>query len=248
MYLNTDFVSLESMVRDYIIEQSSRSWNSTQTLRAINDEYSRLVRAALNADQDFFMTTKTWSSISSNTLTLPRNIYRIRSAEIHKNSRWKKIFPVFPHKLHELNRPDSSTTHANAYRLTNFSLILEPGYTEVDQVRIRYSRVPAPLIYGQASAGAATTITFDTNASILADAYNDDEIMLTSGTGEGQVNTVSDYSTAREATVDTWTTNPDATSYYSTLLAPPVANFPELVAKGAAIRMLYKKRDSEQIQ
>ena len=127
-------------------------------------------------------------------------------------------------------------------------MILEPGYTDVDQVRILYSRVPAPLIYGQASAGAATSITLDTNASIIADVYNDDEIMLTGGEGEGQINTISDYSTARVATVSTWTTNPDATSYYSTLLAQPVSNYPELVAKGAAMRMLYKKRDSEQIQ
>lgn len=68
---------------------------------------------------------------------------------------------------------------------------------------------------GTATAGAASTITLAGTASTTADLYNGCVIAITGGTGAGQSNIISDYSTGRVATVvRAWATTPDATSVY----------------------------------
>lgn len=69
---------------------------------------------------------------------------------------------------------------------------------------------------GTAQGGAATTITLANTASSMDNAYNGMRIEITSGTGSGQLRTITDYDgTNRLATVDSnWTTVPDNTSVY----------------------------------
>ena len=70
-----------------------------------------------------------------------------------------------------------------------------------------------------AQAGAAGTITLDASASAVDDFYNDTLIVLTGGTGVGQVRRIRDYVGAtRVATIiPVWTTNPDVTSTFAIL-------------------------------
>jgi hypothetical protein len=72
---------------------------------------------------------------------------------------------------------------------------------------------------GTAQAGAAGTITLDTGASSVNDYYNDTLVLITSGTGAGQVRHVSDYvGSTRVATIKpNWTTTPDNTSVFRVL-------------------------------
>ena len=66
---------------------------------------------------------------------------------------------------------------------------------------------------GTASAGAATTLT-DSTKTWTVNAYTDQRVTITGGTGEGQSKYIVS-NTATELTVDSaWTTNPDATSEY----------------------------------
>lgn len=69
---------------------------------------------------------------------------------------------------------------------------------------------------GIAVAGGATTITLDAAASSINDFYNTNIISITSGTGAGQIRTISDYVGATKvATVSVaWVTIPDATSEF----------------------------------
>lgn len=66
-----------------------------------------------------------------------------------------------------------------------------------------------------AQAGAATTITLNTNASSTNNFYDGHLIMIVAGTGAGQARVIRSYAGGtRIATVRTWVTNPDATSEY----------------------------------
>jgi hypothetical protein len=71
---------------------------------------------------------------------------------------------------------------------------------------------------GTAQAGAGTTITLDAGASATDDIYNNQIIVLASGTGAGQARFISDYVGATKvATVPAWQTNPDNTSVFYVL-------------------------------
>ena len=69
---------------------------------------------------------------------------------------------------------------------------------------------------GTAQAGAASTITLASTASITTDAYKDYNIYILSGTGAGAKKTISAYNgTTKVATISGgWSTNPDNTSKY----------------------------------
>ncbi len=73
-----------------------------------------------------------------------------------------------------------------------------------------------PIASGTAVAGGATTITLDAGASTVNDFYNTNIISITSGTGVGQIRTISNYvGVTKVATVSqAWTTIPDATSVF----------------------------------
>jgi len=61
-----------------------------------------------------------------------------------------------------------------------------------------------------------TSITLYSDASDVDDYYNGLIIGIISGTGAGQMRTITDYDgTTKTATVDAWDTNPDATSRYT---------------------------------
>jgi len=68
-----------------------------------------------------------------------------------------------------------------------------------------------------AQAGGATTITLDGNASSINDFYNNQFVVILTGTGVGQSRLISSYvGSTRVATVDTaWLTNPDNTSVFA---------------------------------
>lgn len=82
-------------------------------------------------------------------------------------------------------------------------------------------RMGAALANGTAQAGAATTITLQSDSSAVDDYYNNMWIRIASGTGAGQSRKIADYvGTTKVATVAAWVTNPDATSVYG--IAIPV--------------------------
>ncbi len=67
-----------------------------------------------------------------------------------------------------------------------------------------------------AQAGAAGTITLDAGASAVDDYYNNQILVIASGTGAGQARFISDYvGSTKVASVATWATNPDNTSVFA---------------------------------
>ena len=72
-----------------------------------------------------------------------------------------------------------------------------------------------------AQAGASGTITLDASASATDDFYNNANILITGGTGAGQLRHISDYvGSTKVATIKpAWTTTPDNTSTFAVLPA-----------------------------
>lgn len=84
---------------------------------------------------------------------------------------------------------------------------------------------------GTAQAGASTTITLDASASAVDDFYNNQRIVIVSGTGAGQGRIISDYvGSTKVATVSSWATNPDNTSVFVIL---PFGSIPGATAPTA---------------
>lgn len=83
-----------------------------------------------------------------------------------------------------------------------------------------------------AQAGAAGTITLDASASAVDDFYNGTLVLITSGTGVGQVRLITDYvGSTKVATIGpNWQTNPSATSVFSILPASYVQGVVALAA------------------
>ncbi len=66
------------------------------------------------------------------------------------------------------------------------------------------------------ASATSTSITLYTDASAVDDYYNGLIIGIISGTGAGQMRTITDYDgTTKKATVDEWDTTPDTTSRYT---------------------------------
>lgn len=95
------------------------------------------------------------------------------------------------------------------------------GFLVEDTVSSSVPLVKA-TISNTAQAGGASTVTLATTACATDDYYNTLTITITSGTGVGQVRTISDYvGSTKVATVSVaWTTQPDATSVYSISRVP----------------------------
>jgi len=78
---------------------------------------------------------------------------------------------------------------------------------------------------GTAQAGTATTIQLAQTASGTDDIYNGMTVYISSGTGDGQIKTITDYvGSTKTATVSTWTTNPASDSVYEVMPAVAISH------------------------
>lgn len=116
------------------------------------------------------------------------------------------------------------------FRGNNIILEPTPTFTEAASATsgllLTAQVMPARLHLGTAQAGGNTSITFDTSADPRTSYYVGCQVYIVSGTGAGQIRTVSAYvGSTKVATVSAaWTTNPDNTSVFTTLLHE---DFPE---------------------
>jgi len=87
---------------------------------------------------------------------------------------------------------------------------------------------------GTAQNGTGTSIQLATGASATDDIYNNMTVYISSGTGSGQLRTITDYvGSTKTATVATWTTNPNNTSIYEVM---PLVTITTSEGSGAAAR------------
>jgi hypothetical protein len=111
----------------------------------------------------------------------------------------------------------------------NGTAVAAPATAGIPDVNVKnvnniVSPSPTAIRSGTAQAGAATTITLDAGASASNNFYNNDLIVIVSGTGANQSRFITAYNGGTKvATVATWVTNPDATSVFVILPFDAVA-------------------------
>jgi hypothetical protein len=128
------------------------------------------------------------------------------------------------------------TTELQAGLATASALATVAGYIDTEVASILSSVLALVAAgysqTGTAQAGAAGTITLASGASSSDDFYNNQIVVIASGTGAGQARFISDYTgSSRVAAVATWVTNPDNTSVYYVL---PFGAIPGATAPTAA--------------
>ena len=122
-----------------------------------------------------------------------------------------ELFHCFTLNIKEFNR--YFTSYSNRSDLSGQIIIPNDtfGYQDTSEEEIIDSGVVA-------AADSATTIKFSAESSAVDDTYNNYYVILTGGTGEGQVRKITDYAgSTKVATVGTWVTNPDTTTTYNIL-------------------------------
>ena len=172
-------------------------------------------------DQDFFVFTTAYrvykciSNFAGAQSTVEPTGVSTSIIETADNYRWKFMFEV-------------AQADVLLFVTSDWIPVKSPATAGTDQANVETAAVAGALEHidvtagggsyrsniGTAQAGAAGTITLDTGASAVDDYYNNLSVFITSGTGSGQLRTISDYvGSSKLATVSVnWTTNPDNTS------------------------------------
>ena len=201
--------------------------------RKLHTANQALVRKLSSADPTYFIKTATISTVANQgTYALPVNARlgaRIVFAEDDPNS--TEIPPINIFKEHIDREAPSDSLNVNDWTFAiegdKVRIAPVPQSSITDKIKVWYVPNFGNMLYGTASAGAASTITgwtaatnYTTNYGEIDprdDYYNGMSIRIISGTGLGQTNIISDYAGATKVfTVETnWTTNPDATSVFA---------------------------------
>src|SRR5512133_1053550 len=243
----SDLLSLEVATRDYIGEEAAKFWTQARVFRAINVEMLTLVRRIVALDKGYFETVVEPSPAAS--YALPTNCHLVRNVQLYIGGAWTSPVPISDHARGMYQTFATGGAYPFAWRVQDNTIYFENGIGSATQMRVCYVRLPASMIYQNVAATTATTVQFSDGAHI-DDVYIGDRVVVTDGTGAGQINTISDYvASTHTITVSSWSNGGvDTTSYVSWLLPAPLDKYPDVVALGAARELLFRRRDTEMIQ
>ena len=183
-------------------------------------------------DQDFFVFTTAYrvykciSNFAGAQSTVEPTGVSTSIIETADNYRWKFMFEV-------------AQADVLLFVTSDWIPVKSPATAGTDQANVETAAIAGALEHidvtaggtgyrlnvGTAQAGTANTITLDSGASAVDDFYNNMSVFITSGTGSGQLRTISDYvGSSKLATVSVnWTTNPDNTSVNEVMPAVTIA-------------------------
>ena len=132
---------------------------------------------------------------------------------------------TFPYDFQDgTNFTSNKLIAANGWQVAELKPDVSSEANNIKSFRLRIGK-NTNIHTGTATAGTSTTIALDGSASSSDDAYNGYVILISSGTGVGQVRTITDYDATggaaeKLATVATWGTNPDNTSQFKIGVTP----------------------------
>ncbi len=211
---------------DYITgTDTSGIFENAFIMDQINDSQKHLYMILMKVIPEAFLTSVSLTG-SDSVFTLPANYGKVLEFRDENGSR------VYRAGSRAVPAPRSGASKKQYYQEGNTFVVFQSGVTST--YTLWYYKKPREIHAGLASAGGALSITLDsTYAKLLADYYNG---MLFENVTDDSVDTISDYSSARVATI----TGTGATSDYYGI----VSEIPEyawhLIAPRAA--MLCKER------
>ena len=198
-------------------------------LRFLNRAQKRIQQRLLAADDTLFMTYSTANSVANQvSYTMPTDCLgkRIRYLEIQTTTGiWVPYYPADISDRDKYSSDDALINYLidrygldyNMFYLLDNDIFVLPkiSYAGTANIRIHYTKRLADLDFGTVAAGAATSITLASTASITADYYNGYNVTLINSSGLSvETKAVTDYSVVRVCTTATWTTTPTTSYYY----------------------------------
>lgn len=185
-------------VRKGLNEYSSGLHNGTDTsgahlnsylVKKINDAQRHIYGLLMPRIPEAFLKEVSLTGVNS-VYTLPWDFGRLL---YFKDENGCQVFQINPKRLKLTNETGSDRLY---YRKGNTLVLDKAGVT--DDYSLLYYQKPRELDCGQATAGGALSITLATSAKKIADYYND---MTIENITEDWTDTISDYSSARVATI-----------------------------------------------
>ncbi len=177
-----------------------------------------------------FLETASLTGVSS-VFTLPWDFGKLR---YFKDDKGLQVY----HVNQEGRKVNAQTGSDRLYYRKGNTLVLDKD-SVTDTYTLEYYRKPRDLDFGVAAAGAATSITLAISANAIADYYNGMDIEINTGTTF--IDTITDYTAARVATI----TNTGVAATYYGIVSDLPEMFHYLIAPKAAH---IAKADSPVIQ
>jgi len=193
-------------------------FDNSDIVRKINVSQKYIFNILFNRLPDLFLTS-TGVTGTAGVYTIPSNVYRLNYIA---NSNGDRINPISVKVKH---LTDASGSDYLYYRSGN-TIVRDGGGS--DTITFHYYKIAKDLTQGQSKGGGATSITLDSNAKGIADYYNN---VIIENISDNWVDTITDYTSARVATI---ATRSSAGKFYGTVSELPEA-FHSLVSKKAVI-------------
>lgn len=256
-----ELIGIRSRVKSNFNQQDDDSFVTNSEIdNFANEGYYHYVNQLIDAEQGFFETTKLLDIVANvETVALPSN-FAVNQISHHRTVRLERVFSdrriPMSHIRRNGNEPVMTTGGSGigyipTYDFRGNNIVLEPtpSVSETGGLFLVYGGLPPKLVTGTAEAGGASTITLAAGVDPRDDYFNGAQLLIVSGTGAGQIRTISDYvGSTRVATVSAaWGTPPDTTSVYSLLIH---SDFPEMfhdLIPGYATKRVFLKERSRGI-
>jgi hypothetical protein len=171
-------------------EDDTGANSNTWLTRRINEAQAFLYAILLKTIPDEFYAETTITGVNS-VFTLPWDFGRAVQLRTDNGT---IVSPILPK-----HRPDNNSTGSQYlyYRKGNTFVLTKSGIT--DTYTLYYRTKPREIHSGRAAAGGALSITLDSSfAPVIADYYNE---MMIENLTDAWVDTITDYSAARVATI-----------------------------------------------
>jgi len=251
-----DLTEIQTYVKAEFNQSDNNSFISNVEInRWANEGLMRYAHQLMQASQGYFEIKINLDLVANTEAVALPSYFNVTEKSHFGTIRLERNLPSATIPLQFRRRRDISNpstgitglTFLPTYDFRGNNIILEPAPTsaETNGLILVYQFMPPRLQSGTAQAGAATTITLDATADPRDDYYNDQRIFISSGTGLGQIRTISDYvGSSKVATVSVaWGTNPDSTSVFSTLIHDDFPeSFHELLPLYATKKAFLKER------
>jgi len=235
-------------------------WTEEEIWRHMHNTQQNLVRKISQTDPSFFVATADITITSGTDLYALPNNARLGSLIIQTEDRTNSNSGELGHaKLREYFRSKGITSNAEQaeWALQGRNLRMLPAQSGVGSIRVWYVPTYGNMIQGKVISATSTTVVgFEspnwTNnfgwVDPRDDYYNDMEIFIVSGPGEGQLFKISDYSVSDSVptfTIDgTFSPLPTAESEFA-VMSPVPEDHHDVIAAGGALAGTAKNRNRQ---
>jgi hypothetical protein len=193
-------------------------YDNSDIVRKLNIAQRSIFNLLFVRFPDLFLTSTPVTG-TAGVYTMPPNMFRLLEIV---NSNGNKIYPISI----QVKRLGNSSGSDNLYYRSGNTIVRDSGVSGT--LTFHYYKTVKELTQGQSVGGTATSITLGVNAKKVADYYNN---VIIENVTDNWVDTITDYTSARVATI---ATRASSGKFYGTVSELP-ETFHHLISKKAVL-------------